>query len=294
MAEYHPWHQEEALRCPASYSDECGIFNESSNVLGFAGPTLITLYDELDGGSFWQTAQGIMQINLWSLTEGLTSERLLQDTITHEMGHILLIGFWDFYGTSAECRTLPTEPFTNVYLDGGGKASMAHYILSQQWNATAKTPLRLFRTPGLQLPGSDCSHWSEFLLGNELMTPASQSLPAALSIITAGSVEDLGYAVDYANCDVYPDSFTNSPIYNFKPSSLLEMKGAKHLDKPKDQMNPEQEVLQKTDFPEIQATEVKLTYKDKVIAVIPSDRNVEGMKEAKLALAKFRVKRATE
>ena len=268
--------------------------NFPRSFLAAAGPTNVELYDEIDGGSFWYTTYGEMLINLWYLTEGLISEEVIQGVIEHEMGHIFLIGFWDLVSTSAQCETNETanEPFTNVYLDGGGKASMAHYILSQQWNATVKTPLRLYRTPGLQEPGADCGHWSEALLDNELMTPRVndpdlQIATEALSIITAGSVEDLGYTVDYANCDVYPNSFTNSPLYNFKPSSLLEMKG-KHLDKPKDQMNREQQEVQKDfDFPEIQTTEVKFTYKEKVIAVIPSDRNVEGMREAKLAIAKF-------
>lgn len=63
---------------------------------------------------------------------------------------------------------------------------MAHYILSEQWKKARKTPLQLYRTPGLAEPGSDCGHWDEDTVDNELMSPVINVDSNPLSILTAG------------------------------------------------------------------------------------------------------------
>jgi hypothetical protein len=48
--------------------------------------------------------------------------------------------------------------------------------------------------------GSDCSHWAESCLKNELMTPFASG-SSALSRMTIASLEDIGYVVNYAGAD---------------------------------------------------------------------------------------------
>ena len=53
--------------------------------------------------------------------------------------------------------------------------------------------------------GTQCSHWAEFCLQDELMTGArTGGLP--LSRVTVGSLEDLGYSVDYSKVDSFSAS----------------------------------------------------------------------------------------
>ena len=54
-------------------------------------------------------------------------------------------------------------------------------------------------------PGTECGHWDEVCFQSELMTGSSTgSLP--LSRVTAGSLEDLGYTVDYDKTDAFTAS----------------------------------------------------------------------------------------
>jgi Leishmanolysin len=59
--------------------------------------------------------------------------------------------------------------------------------------------------------GTACSHWAERCLGRELMTgfanPGSRN---PLSRITIGSLDDMGYAVDYTQADPYGAANLNS------------------------------------------------------------------------------------
>jgi hypothetical protein len=52
--------------------------------------------------------------------------------------------------------------------------------------------------------GTYCSHWDEQCLTNELMTGIiNYGGPNPLSRITIGSLEDLGYTVDYSTADTF-------------------------------------------------------------------------------------------
>src|SRR5690606_30288103 len=52
------------------------------------------------------------------------------------------------------------------------------------------------------VPGTGCSHWDEETFGDELMT-GYIALATSLSTITIGSLDDLGYEVNYAAADSY-------------------------------------------------------------------------------------------
>src|SRR5262249_23114472 len=47
-------------------------------------------------------------------------------------------------------------------------------------------------------------HWSESTFGNELMTGYIGGVPDPLSILTIGSLQDMGYLVNYSAADPYP------------------------------------------------------------------------------------------
>ncbi|CAK9057575.1 unnamed protein product [Durusdinium trenchii] len=192
-------------------------FFENSRTLGSAGPSNVYKVDGVDGGSYWIPAIGTMNFNARFLVDNLISLELFKVVVLHEMAHVLLIGFWDLLSTAAQCDL--TDFFTDAYLDGGGKAAMAHYILSEQWKKARKTPLQLYRTPGLAEPGSDCGHWDEDTVDNELMSPVINVDSNPLSILTAGGLEDMGYTIDYKECEVWPDSNTDSSVYTFFPGN---------------------------------------------------------------------------
>jgi Leishmanolysin len=52
--------------------------------------------------------------------------------------------------------------------------------------------------------GTACGHWDEYCMRNELMTGYSDSgTKAILSRITIGTLDDLGYIVDYSQAEPY-------------------------------------------------------------------------------------------
>ena len=51
--------------------------------------------------------------------------------------------------------------------------------------------------------GTALVHWSEATFGTELMTGFTNGLPGQLSILTIGSLQDLGYTVNYGAADPY-------------------------------------------------------------------------------------------
>lgn len=58
--------------------------------------------------------------------------------------------------------------------------------------------------------GTAESHWREKSFGNELMTGYLNSGSNPMSRLTIGSLQDLGYSVDYARADAYSASTINS------------------------------------------------------------------------------------
>ena len=52
-------------------------------------------------------------------------------------------------------------------------------------------------------PGTAGAHWSEAAFGNELMTGFISGIPDPLSTVTIGSLQDMGYTVNYSAADAY-------------------------------------------------------------------------------------------
>lgn len=116
---------------------------------------------------------------------------LLFSVILHEMGHVLGIGtIWQDKGLLSGAGT--SDPiFTGA-------------------NATAQYN-QIFGTSALGVPveagggaGTALAHWRETVLQSELMTGyAGPGVNLPLSRITVGSLQDLGYTVNYAAADPY-------------------------------------------------------------------------------------------
>lgn len=106
----------------------------------------------------------------------------------HEMGHVLGFGtLWDINGF-----TNSGSPPCN-YIDNS-KANAEWQALS---GCTTSIPVEQGGGQGTQ-----CSHWSDDCFVDELMTGfSSGAMP--ISRVTIGSLEDMGYEVDYSAADPF-------------------------------------------------------------------------------------------
>jgi adhesin/invasin len=150
-------------------------------VLGSAGPCV------LRNGTLLP-AMGLMRFDQADLSV-LQASGELADVILHEMAHVLGVGtIWDLRGLLLNGGT-PNPSFTgsaarqayggvggdggNVPVEGGG---------------------------GLGTAGA---HWRESVFQSELMTGYIGGVPNPLSVVTIGSLQDLGYVVNYGTADPF-------------------------------------------------------------------------------------------
>jgi hypothetical protein len=160
-----------------------------SNTLANAGPTGL------------RPAGSTNQFIPYTAEVGIDTADYTQSDIVgimiHELGHAL--GFTE----TAERLNL----VSSAYVWTGTNATREYRLLLQP-GATG-VPME---TDTTQFgPGSLYSHWSEQVLGNELMTPRINNAPNPLSRITVGAFEDMGYTVNYAAADAYPSSASVRP-----------------------------------------------------------------------------------
>jgi hypothetical protein len=169
------------------------------NTLAFAGPLAIRQF-----GTFIPYG-GCMVFDEFDLP-GLVAEGSFADVVLHEMGHVLGIGtIWDLndlYGSPCSI--------------GGGDVPYIGSNAQREFNELGGfgNPLAEGST---NTQGTDCGHWDEGTLDNELMTGKKESggtrLP--LSSLTLGGLEDIGYEVDYnlaASYDLPADCSPNCTI----------------------------------------------------------------------------------
>ncbi|MEZ6068004.1 MAG: right-handed parallel beta-helix repeat-containing protein [Planctomycetaceae bacterium] len=170
--------------------DDVQIFASGVNIdgaggiLGQAGPT------QFRPGTFLPF-QGIMQFDSADLASLETSGGL-QDVILHEMAHVLGFGtIWNQTGTIIGAGGADPR-FT------GANATVEHNALFA--SADPDVPVE-GNTSG---PGSADSHWRESIYTTELMTPSIiPGQVAAISRVTIGQWEDLGYVVNYGSADPF-------------------------------------------------------------------------------------------
>jgi hypothetical protein len=154
------------------------------SILGGAGPCIL----RATGG-----LPSVGAIELDSADVSGLGQGELDDLILHEMGHVL--GFGTIWDTPLLTGAGTSDPrFTGTNAVAG-----YHDLGGQQ----ASVPVE--NTGG---SGTADSHWRESVFANELMTGFIGGGGNPLTGMTIGSLQDLGYSVDYASAE--PLGFTVS------------------------------------------------------------------------------------
>jgi len=154
------------------------------NVLGSAGPCFIRDVSLL-------TVVGAMRFDSSDLTM-LEGNGRLTDVILHEMGHVLGIGsLWQDLGLLTGAGS--SDPF----FTGAEAIARFNSIGGGAYNGN-KVPVE--NTGG---GGTAGSHWRESVFNNELMTGFLNAGSNPMSVVTIGSLKDLGYTVSFAPADNY-------------------------------------------------------------------------------------------
>ena len=150
-------------------------------VLGAAGPCLARSQDFL-------TLYGLMFFDTDDLAF-LQQNNILDEVVVHEMGHVLGIGtLWDFnrdllQGTAADPRFVGPNAIAGFH-DVGGRGAT---IPVEEGGGS----------------GTRFSHWDEETFDAELMTGFIALGESPLSVMTIGSMQDLGYVVNNNAADRY-------------------------------------------------------------------------------------------
>ena len=155
-------------------------------VLGSAGPCYIRNSSRLP-------VFGIMRFDNADLVL-MNQQGVLGDVILHELGHVL--GFptiWSDDQFDLLVGAGTSEPYFT-----GGNARSAFELAGGTAVDGIGVPVE--NTGG---EGTRDSHWRESVLSNELMTGFISAGSNPLSAVTIGSLEDIGYEVDYTAADPY-------------------------------------------------------------------------------------------
>ncbi|MBM83322.1 MAG: hypothetical protein CMJ78_22400, partial [Planctomycetaceae bacterium] len=174
-------------------------------ILGAAGPTAVR------AGTFLPSA-GVMQFDTADLA-GLEASGALQDTILHEMLHVL--GF----GTIWQQKNLLINPASGGGTDPRfvGPQATAEYNSNFALNE-ADVPVE-----AMGGPGTADGHWRESVFNSELMTGFLSGSVRPISAMTVASLADLGYVVDISQADPYaPGSIQQSTALALQNSTLTK------------------------------------------------------------------------
>jgi hypothetical protein len=150
-------------------------------VLGRAGPCLARNADLL-------SLYGVMFFDTDDLAF-LQQNNVLDEVVVHEMGHVLGIGtLWDFgrdllQGSATDPRFVGPNAIAGFHEVGGRGATI---------------PVEEDGGPGTRF-----SHWDDETFDTELMTGFIGLGESPLSVMTSGSMADLGYVVNNNAADSY-------------------------------------------------------------------------------------------
>lgn len=164
-------------------------------VLGSAGPCFIRNGDNLP-------VMGVMRFDTADLDRMVTNGTMAS-VIQHEMGHVLGLGtLWGVFNLVAN-PSRPSSPGVDTHYTGSNGQAGFDAIGGTGYNAGGKVPLE-----NTGVSGSADSHWRESVLAFELMTPAINAGANPLSVLTARSLQDLGYLVDASRADAFAISLS--------------------------------------------------------------------------------------
>jgi len=132
---------------------------------------------------------------------------LLEEVITHEMGHVLGYGtLWTLVNPALVTNLSDPDaggtPGADTHFTGAQALWTFDQVGGTSYTAGAKVPVENdnanFGTGSLDV------HWRESVFGTELMTPALNGGQAnPMSMVSAASMGDLGYTVNYAGAESY-------------------------------------------------------------------------------------------
>ncbi len=170
------------------------------NILGIATPCVLR-------NQVLLPAYGVMRLDEEDVVRLAENDPLLEDVITHEIGHVLGIGtLWQ-----ARQLTVGVESDDPYYIGLYGS-------------------LQLLALGGVIPPflenegeiGTRDVHWRESAFGPELMTSVlNPFVPNPLSRLTVGSLQDLGYQVSVDLADPYQLPSTSVQLNLTQPSESL-------------------------------------------------------------------------
>jgi hypothetical protein len=172
-------------------------------ILGQAGPCRIRATGLL-------TALGVMTFDSADVA-GLVNNGSLNAVILHEMGHVL--GFGSLWAQSQfNCLQSPSNPpgtILDTFFSCANGRAMFDSIGGTSYTGGNKVPVE---NCGPASPvgcgaGNVNAHWREPTFANELMTGYLNSGSNPLSRLSAASLQDLGYGVNYAGADAYVHTF---------------------------------------------------------------------------------------
>lgn len=153
-------------------------------ILGRAAPTARRAAEDS-----WLPYRGFMEFDSADLA-GMEADGTLASVILHEMGHVLGINStdWPRHGLVSADRS--------TYI---GPAGVAAYR-----QLTGNVSLRSVPVETDGGAGTAFGHWDEQTFDRELMTGFAESAPPMpLSILTVGTLADLGYQVNYGAADPF-------------------------------------------------------------------------------------------
>ena len=167
-------------------------------ILGQGGPDEIRSSNYLPDHGFIEFDSADVA---WMFSNGT-----LLDVATHEIGHVLGIGsLWETFGLLSG-------------FDYVGAHAVAEYAALTGNPSVTSIPVE-----NVGGAGSVRSHWRESVFDTELMTSVAEApgVPMPLSRMTIGSLQDLGYTVDYTAADPYQPFML--------PTTVIEAIGATDL-----------------------------------------------------------------
>jgi hypothetical protein len=178
-------------------------------ILGMAGPCYVR--------STGQTIAGDVVFDTADVAS-MTSRGVLDLVMMHEMGHVL--GFGTLWNYAVSCLVLPSSPpgtILDTYFGCPRAQAAFDSIGGGSYTGGHKVPVENCGTGSLSPCGGGTvnGHWRYAAFGNELMIGWARP-NAPLSLVTVASLEDLGYAVNYAAADPYPGVFT-APVVGGAP-----------------------------------------------------------------------------
>ena len=152
-------------------------------ILARAGPCLVRT------GDMPMTAVGVMTFDASDLGLFLKGAAF-EDVVTHEIIHVL--GFGTLWTDHALIRDTTSQDPRYTGLQGH------HGCLAAGWPLPCTVDIPVEAGGGR---GTALSHWRETVFGSELLTGYYSTGGNALTMLTIGSLEDLGFVVNQAAAD---------------------------------------------------------------------------------------------